>query len=88
MGTFEIIGNDKCNQLSATNTLELGHGNAITMDVYGEICSKKHYSTFKGSFEVIGGDGEFDNASGDGKISLKIGKEHFGGKLSGDILTS
>jgi len=85
IGTFEIIGDDRCNPLTATNTLDFGDGNAITMDVSGEICSRKFLSTFKGTFDVTGGTGEFIGADGSGDISTLIGKKHFGGKLTGEL---
>ena len=42
-GTFEITGDGKCNPLSATNTLDFGGGNTITMNVNGEVCSKRFF---------------------------------------------
>ena len=50
-------------------------------------CSKKHNSTFTGTFVVTGGTGDFNNASGNGEISLIIGKKYFAGKLTGEVTT-
>ncbi|MGY5143163.1 MAG: HYR domain-containing protein [Candidatus Nitrosopumilus sp. bin_32a] len=86
-GTFEITEtSDKCDVLTGNGTFDFRDGNTIDFEMNGEICNNRFLSKGNISFDITGGTGDYEGATGDGSISLITGKKHFAGKLSGDMI--
>ena len=86
IGTFEIQNtNEKCDPIAGQGQLELTNESFLNIEFSGEICETRFLNKGNAEFNT-NGVVEQSQANGSGEISLIIGKKHFAGKLSGDII--
>jgi len=86
-GHFNIIEQEGvCNQITMPDVvIDFGNGNTLTMEIIGDVCSKKFFSRLSGICIITGGTGNFAISEGEGEINLHSGRKHFVGELSATL---
>ena len=85
-GTFSTSGDGTCQNLTGDGTIGDGEGNSIDIEFEGEICSVKPLIKGTIPFEITGGEGKYEDASGKGEFDLYILASIFSAKISGELV--
>ncbi|WP_299292841.1 hypothetical protein, partial [Nitrosopumilus sp.] len=74
-----------CRMITGEGVFDFRNSNKLNVEFSGDVCPQKHHSSGDLVLTITGGEGDFADATGDGDVSLVIGKKYFAGKLVAQI---